>query len=87
MLLCVSVEGGHWEMVRMLLDAGANIDKPRPEDGSTPLFLAVAGQSMLGEPSCACGLRTVLTQIKPRTKGETPLHLAAKEGRFNMVRL
>ena len=40
MPLHMAAERGDWEMVRVLVDAGANIDKPRPEDGRTPLFQA-----------------------------------------------
>jgi ankyrin repeat protein len=38
--LLLAVREGHQEIVHILLDGGAAIDQPRPEDATTPLLLA-----------------------------------------------
>ena len=38
--LCIAAQRGHLEVVRFLVEAGANKDQGRTDTGATPLFTA-----------------------------------------------
>ena len=38
--LCIAAQRGHLEVVRVLVESGANKDQGKTDDGATPLFVA-----------------------------------------------
>ena len=38
--LFVAAQNGHLEVIRFLVESGANKDRGRADDGATPLFIA-----------------------------------------------
>ena len=74
---------GHYEMVILLLNAGADKDKPML-DGSTPLFMAVQNGH---EAVVALLLEAGVEKNNRDWFGWTPLHHAAWCGNVNAVEL
>ena len=73
--LCVAVAAGHIGAVRILSEAGADLNKPTQDRGETPLHLAIkSGRSDIFDELLAYG-----PDLTMRTKaaGETVLHYAA----------
>ena len=73
---------GHLDVVQMLLEAGAKIDEPRTQDGTTPLFDAVQGGHL--------HIVRLLVEAGARKDavaddGSTPLCLAAELNRLDIV--
>eukprot|EP00435_Cladocopium_sp_Y103_P004191 s723_g1.t1 len=97
--LYVASQQCHFDMVELLVDCGVNIDKPETEGGRTPLFQAVFRDSLCAADPRADILREQYLHIvrllvesgadkdKAAHNGETPLHVAAKNGNSNMVQL
>lgn len=74
--LHVAVDHNRVSITKVLLEAGAAVDTPRP-DGFTPLCVAVSG----GHVSAARLLVQFKANVNAETRcGETPLRLAAAAG-------
>ncbi|KAI3991302.1 hypothetical protein MKX01_034621 [Papaver californicum] len=80
----LAAEGGHLEIMRLLLLKGANFDA-LTSDGRTPLQLAVAEHRR--ESVKLLLANDARTDIGSTIDGETPLHLAANLGDEQMVKL
>ena len=93
---------GHWRLCQFLLEQGAGVDVPLPENGETPLHAALSQSErvahdlvlevLLGSganPNRATkpGAETGSFMRDCRTKGETPLHRAAAFGSESTIRL
>jgi ankyrin repeat protein len=83
---------GHWQLVQYLVEQGAEVDRPLPDTGETPLHAALSFANRpqydkVVEVLLAAGARTDVAthpgvatgsfMRDARTKGETPLHRAA----------
>lgn len=83
---------GHWRLCEFLLDQGAEVNRPLPDTGETPLHAALCKvgwpstdlvvEVLLdhgADPNLATrpGVETGCFMRDCRTKGETPLHRAA----------
>ncbi|MEX2152849.1 MAG: ankyrin repeat domain-containing protein [Gemmatimonadaceae bacterium] len=93
---------GHWRLCEFLLENGADVNRPNPETGETPLHAALCTAN---RPAFELVVRVLLAanadpnrQTKPgvptgafmrdcRTKGETPLHRAAAFAPESTIRL
>jgi ankyrin repeat protein len=83
-LLFWAIGEGHAEVVRILLDAGADLNKPTPLNGASPLLSAVA-----------CGKPEIVKLLLDRgadpmqadSRGDTPLSLAQERGLKQMYKL
>jgi ankyrin repeat protein len=93
---------GHWRLCQFLLERGADVNRPRPQTGETPLHSALCKAN---RPAYTLVLKVLLAggadqncATKPsaetgafmrdvRTKGETPLHRAAAFGTEEAVQL
>ncbi|CBX97785.1 hypothetical protein LEMA_P091940.1 [Plenodomus lingam JN3] len=72
--LCIAVARGNVEIIRILLDAGANVNA-RTRDGETALHVAIRhGRSDIVDVIIAAGPDL---DVQTDESGETPLHLAA----------
>ncbi|KAI9375947.1 ankyrin repeat-containing domain protein [Aspergillus egyptiacus] len=86
--LCWAAQGGHIEVVRLLLNAGANPNcKPTTGSlaGQTPLTLAV-----LSEKNAIIANSLLLAGADPdmqNDRGQTPLSLAAENGFMNATKV
>jgi uncharacterized protein len=93
---------GHWRLCEFLIEQGADVDKPLPDTGETPLHAALCTPSrvahdlvlrvLLGhgaDPNRATkpGVETGGFMRDCRTKAETPLHRAAAFGTEETIRL
>lgn len=79
-----ATQKGHVKVVRVLLDAGANVDWSSPKDGSTALHIAAQkGFTEIVELLIQAGV-SVNTRMN---EGYTPLHLAAQEAHVEIVAL
>jgi ankyrin repeat protein len=75
---------GRPEIVRLLLDRGAEVDKGGSDNGVTPLYAAV----LKGHPEIVKMLLDKGAQVdKPRNNGETPLYTASDKGHLEIVKL
>ena len=81
--LHTAVESGHLELVRMVLDAGADIQTESYYYGSALHYAARAGRVDLARELTLRGIRLDRCDIE----GCTALHLAACEGHVDMVAL
>jgi ankyrin repeat protein len=86
---------GHWQLCQFLIEQGADVNKPLPENGETPLHAALCTTDRLAhdlvirvllakgaDPNCAtkASAETGSFMRDCRTKAETPLHRAAAFG-------
>jgi uncharacterized protein len=86
---------GHWRLCQFLIERGANVDRPAPDTGETPLHSALCTTNRLAynlvmkvllahgaNPNCAThkSAETGGFMRDCRTRGETPLHRAAAFG-------
>jgi uncharacterized protein len=92
---------GHWRLCAFLIEQGANVNRPQPDTGETPLHAATAkanrpAYDRVLEVLLAAGadprvhtkpgLETDHFMRDVRTKGETPLHRAAAFGSEEAIR-
>lgn len=86
---------GHWQLCQFLIENGADVNRPLPDTGETPLHAATSKanrpaydlvvQVLLAngaKPNCTTkpDIETGAFMRDCRTKGETPLHRAAAFG-------
>ncbi len=86
---------GHWRLCQFLIEQGADVNKPLPDTGESPLHAALCTANRLSHdlvlkvllgnganPNCATkpSVETGGFMRDCRTKGETPLHRAAAFG-------
>lgn len=86
---------GHWQLCQFLIERGADVNKPLPDTGETPLHAALCTTERLAhdivvkvllahgaDPNRATkpAVETGCFMRDCRTKGETPLHRAAAFG-------
>lgn len=86
---------GHWRLCQFLIEQGADVNKPLPDTGETPLHAALCTANRLSHdlvikvllgnganPNCATkpSVETGGFMRDCRTKAETPLHRAAAFG-------
>jgi ankyrin repeat protein len=93
---------GHWRLCQFLIERGADVNRPLPETGETPLHAALCKANRPAytlvlkvllasgaNPNCATkpSAETGAFMRDVRTKGETPLHRAAAFGTEEAIRL
>jgi ankyrin repeat protein len=93
---------GHWRLCQFLVENGADVDRPLPDTGETPLHAALCKAnssahtqvvrvllSAGANPNCAtkAGVETDGFMRDCRTKAETPLHRAAAFGTEESIQL
>jgi ankyrin repeat protein len=93
---------GHWRLCKFLLEQGADVNRPDPESGETPLHNALCKTDRIvydlvvkvllsygANPNAVTktGAETGAFMRDCRTKGETPLHRAAAFGNENTISL
>jgi ankyrin repeat protein len=78
-----AVQGGHLHIVRLLVEAGARKDAVAEHDGSTPLCLAAELNRL---DIVQFLLERGADKDHATHDGLTPLHFAAKNGHFRMVK-
>jgi ankyrin repeat protein len=93
---------GHWRLCEFLIEHGADVNRPDPETGETPLHSALCKTDRLAynlvlkvllargaNPNCATkpSVETGAFMRDCRTKGETPLHRAAAFGDEEAIQL
>lgn len=93
---------GHWRLCEFLIEQGADVNKPLPDTGETPLHAALCTTNrvahnlvlrvLLGHsanPNCVTnpGVETKGFMRDCRTKAETPLHRAAAFGNEESIQL
>jgi ankyrin repeat protein len=93
---------GHWQLCQFLIEQGADLNKPLPDTGESPLHAALCTPHHLAHdlvlkvlldsganPNCATkpAVETGSFMRDCRTKGETPLHRAAAFGTEETIRL
>eukprot|EP00747_Dinoflagellata_sp_TGD_P163689 gnl/TRDRNA2_/TRDRNA2_182639_c0_seq1.p1 gnl/TRDRNA2_/TRDRNA2_182639_c0~~gnl/TRDRNA2_/TRDRNA2_182639_c0_seq1.p1 ORF type:complete len:313 (-),score=42.37 gnl/TRDRNA2_/TRDRNA2_182639_c0_seq1:303-1241(-) len=82
--LGIAARNGHLQVVRSLIEAGADKDKPRNLSGATALRIAVChGHLQVVRFLCEAGVE----MDKPTLDGTTPLYMAAEKGHLQIVRL
>jgi ankyrin repeat protein len=84
--LCMAAHSGHAQVVRLLLDGGADMNKASTKNGHTPLFVA-AHQGKLMALQCLLddGAETNLATAVA-DDGQSPLYAAAEKGFLEVVR-
>lgn len=93
---------GHWRLCQFLIENGADVNRPLPDTGETPLHAALCTTNRLAydlvlrvllekgaDPNCATksSVPTGAFMRDARTKGETPLHRAAAFGTEETIQL
>lgn len=93
---------GHWQLCQFLLERGADVNRPLPDTGETPLHAALCKANRPAynlvvkvllahgaDPNRAtrAGAETGAFMRDCRTRGETPLHRAAAFGDAEAVQL
>ncbi|MBA2654887.1 MAG: ankyrin repeat domain-containing protein [Gammaproteobacteria bacterium] len=74
--LYIAADNGHCEMVKLLIDAGANVEQGTADDDAAPLFVA----SQMGNLSTVKLLIQMRANVNRacRVNGMTPLYIAAQ---------
>ena len=93
---------GHWRLCQFLIEQGADVNKPLPDTGETPLHAALCTTHRLthdlvlkvlldngANPNCMTkpSVETGCFMRDCRTKAETPLHRAAAFGTEETIQL
>jgi len=93
---------GHWRLCEFLIEQGADVNKPLPDTGETPLHAALCTTNRLSHdlvlrvllghsanPNCVTkpGAETGGFMRDCRTRAETPLHRAAAFGNEETIQL
>jgi ankyrin repeat protein len=93
---------GHWRLCKFLIERGADVNRPLPDTGETPLHAALCTTQRLGynlvmkvllahgaNPNCVTkkSAETGGFMRDCRTRGETPLHRAAAFGDEEAIQL
>ena len=93
---------GHWRLCQFLLEGGADVNRPDPDTGETPLHSALCNDDRVrfdlvvkvllasgADPNVATkpGVETGAFMRDCRTKAETPLHRASAFGGEGTIRL
>ncbi len=93
---------GHWQLCEFLIDCGADVNRPLPDTGETPLHSALCKANQPeynlvvrvllahgANPNCVTkkSVETGAFMRDCRTKGETPLHRAAAFGDEEVIQL
>jgi ankyrin repeat protein len=93
---------GHWRLCALLLEQGADVNRPLPDTGETPLHSALCTSDRTAHdlvlrvllaagarPNCAtkAGVATGGFMRDCRTRGETPLHRAAAFGTEETIQM
>lgn len=93
---------GHWRLCQFLVERGADVNKPLPDTGETPLHAAVCKANRPAydlvlkvllangaNPNCVtkASAETGAFMRDARTKGETPLHRAAAFGSAEAIQM
>jgi uncharacterized protein len=93
---------GHWQLCQFLIEHGADVDRPLPDTGETPLHSALCKADPAvynrvlkvllangAQPNRATrvGVETDSFMRDIRTRGETPLHRAAAFGDADAIQL
>jgi ankyrin repeat protein len=93
---------GHWRLCQFLIEQGADVNKPLPDTGETPLHAALCTADRLAhdlvikvllahgaDPNRATkpSIATGCFMRDCRTKGETPLHRAAAFGNEETIEM
>jgi uncharacterized protein len=93
---------GHWRLCQFLIERGADVNRPLPETGETPLHAAFCKANRPAytlvlkvllasgaNPNCATkpSVETSAFMRDTRTRGETPLHRAAAFGSEEAIQL
>lgn len=93
---------GHWRLCQFLLENGADVNRPLPDTGETPLHSALCKANRPAydhvvrvllaagaNPNCATkpSVETGAFMRDCRTKAETPLHRAAAFGTIETIQL
>jgi uncharacterized protein len=93
---------GHWRLCKFLIERGADVNRPLPDTGETPLHSAICKTQRVAtnlvlkvllthgaNPNCETkiGAETGAFMRDCRTKGETPLHRAAAFGDEESIQL
>ena len=93
---------GHWRLCQFLLEHGADVNRPLPDTGETPLHAALCTSDRLAHdlvikvllaaganPNCFtnASVETGCFMRDCRTKAETPLHRAAAFGTEETIQL
>ncbi|KAG7124922.1 Ankyrin repeat domain-containing protein 50 like [Verticillium longisporum] len=82
-----AVLGGHDATVQLLLSHGANSNTPEPAGGKTPLLVAVAGTKGGHKSVVRRLLGAGADTDTPDMSGDTPLIVAARNGKIDMMEL
>ena len=93
---------GHWRLCQFLIEQGAEVNKPLPDTGETPLHAALCTANRLAHdtvlkvllanganPNCVTkpAVETGCFMRDCRTKSETPLHRAAAFGTEETIQM
>lgn len=93
---------GHWQLVRFLIERGADVNRPEAESGESPLHSALCKANSPkhtlvvrvllargANPNCTTipGAETGGFMRDVRTRGETPLHRAAALGEEEAIQM
>jgi ankyrin repeat protein len=93
---------GHWRLCQFLIENGADVNRPLPDTGETPLHAALCKANSSAHnhvirvllaggasPNCATreNIETGAFMRDCRTKAETPLHRAAAFGNEETIQL
>ena len=93
---------GHWRLCQFLIEQGADVNRPLPGTGESPLHAALCTANRLAHdlvlkvllgnganPNCATKPSAVTGNFMRdcRTKGETPLHRAAAFGTEETIQM
>ena len=70
--MLVAAENGHLEVVRLLVESGANKDQGMIDDGATPLLVGISQRATL--KLCVCWLSRVPAKTRARLTMEQRLY-------------